>query len=630
MTKLTKWDFEAIARQVYDTFLVSVPSIPVEGLFCSGNRYFIVAPDIKRQVHDGRTVAEWYRGSLAPAGMPIFLVSQRPDDSFELPVRSRKQISDDFGIVRTAPDLSRDIAVFLPVGFPLLSAGVRSEYLIVRVTRNLDERESAQLEHTIERCGIPLRYLVEVVDGATAAELCPATVSRERQRSHSLEILPSRRLPTGLSNRTRLAIEEDEGFWRDNYRSVFDGCLEPAVALGRSPSDVGEACLIGTTFQNQNIRSYFSLYRKVVIEMPLCENVERMLSSLAVKRRSFLELVARGHVTVVAPQSADRYDLGFVAELLEARPDAVLWSRRLGAAAVAHQVRANPLLVIPGSAEDRRAVLRSLARLADLSTDAAALPRALLRGLTRAWPYYEHTFHVRGAMASMTGPLACVAAEFARETRGGDYFLELASVAPLIEWATAMGLAYVPFDCESYTENGHATILTALQSGIDRRLPSANITTAREFSVAQNLLVVESDVDVVAFVEETHNGDLARVRAMVTEIAHPERSMEELDELVAMWNRQVRAYESRANYLSVASISGAVLGLAALAPGMPTPISISAVLMPVLADLVGAEVQRVGTERASVGALIDRMHAWRTGVASGAVLLARVRKHGKK
>ncbi|MBK8940870.1 MAG: hypothetical protein IPM79_25445 [Polyangiaceae bacterium] len=366
------------------------------------------------------------------------------------------------------------------------------------------------------------------------------------------------------------------------------------------------------------------MYSKVVLVMPLAAKTDAVLGALGITRRTLAELVSRGDVSFIAPQSVDRYDPEFLAELVEANPRSVTWSRRLAAAAFADQVSRNPLLAFPGNALDRRVVLRCLARLEESLGDSGGLARAMRLGLSEAWPYYEHFVHLRGAMASAGGPLARVASALAQDIWGKDYFIELGAAATSIEWASALGASFAPFDSESYSEMAHAELLLAIHSGVERAPTS--LARATEFSVARDLLVVDSDVDVFDFIHELQAGDLARFRDLVRGVARPSRTAEESEEIVSMWNRQISAYERRPDRLKSMSLIGFALGAVSKFVGAPDLVSISAVVgaaLPAALTLINEEV--VG-ERASVGTIVDSVNARLANVQPGAVLLSRMRK----
>lgn len=497
-------DFEPIARQVYDDFLLELPSTPVEGLFVLGGEYFIVSPSLGSQREDGQTVADWFKKSRLPLGMPIRLVDCRPDGAVEVGPRSADEVALGYGVVRTRNDVVRELAVRLPAGFPLLSVAVEGRVLIVTVSRLLVSEEQRTLEATVAATGdpLPLEVRVDTIGKPTI----PAAATNAK-----LELVPSRLRPD-LPAAVRSFLEEDEGFWRDNFRRTLSGQLSVGAILGKDRRPTGSACLVATTFEPGNIRSYLSLYDEVVFVLPLAERVEPALAALGVTRRELLELVDRKKVRFVAPQSIERYDAGFLGALIDVNPSAVTGSRRLAAAVHADQTAGNPLLVFPGTALDRRTVLRALRRVGEVQPETSTVMLALTDGLAAAWPFYEHSLHVRGAMASIAGPLAQVSRELAKRLTGHDHTIQLGDAAQNVEWASAFGAHFAPFESDGYR---HSQLLMAIHGGVPRG--AAPLARASQFEVAEELLVVDSDVDIIDFVTELGREAvlLARLRKLV-------------------------------------------------------------------------------------------------------------------
>jgi hypothetical protein len=611
-------DFEPIARQVYDDFLLSLSGVPVEGLFRRDGQYFIVSPALGMKRDEGRTVAEWFDAERRPLAHPIFLVDRRPEGAEELASRTADEVQSAFGVVRTANDIIRDLAVRLPLTFPLLSVGVEDRLLVITVSRPLDRSERVQLDSAVAATGAPLPLSVRVDGGSTGL------AGNGAVKAAKFELAPARLRPD-LPAAVRSFLEEDEACWRDHFRRAWSGDLtaEQLLGDGRRPAD-GSACLVATTFRPGNIRSYLSLYNTVVLVVPLEGRVEDALDGLGITRRELVELAARKKVLFVAPQSVERYDAAFLAALVEVGSWAVTGSRRLAAAVHADQVTRNPLLVLPGTALDRRTVLRALRRLAEARPEASDVMLALADGLANAWPFYEHSLHVRGAMASIAGPLAHVSRELARRLTGNDYFIELGAAAQNVEWASALGAHFAPFESDEYTELGHAKLLVAIHGGVLRdALPLAR---ASEFEVAEELLVVDSDVDVLDFVTTLGEGDMARFRGLVRGIARPGRPAEEIDDLVAKWNRQVRAYERRPDRLKSMGLGGLLLGTAAKLAGAPDIVSLSAAVLPGIPALLTYVQEDLVGERASLGTVLDGLNARLATVPREAVLLARLKK----
>ena len=617
MTSMGLLDFEPIARQVYDDFLVELAGVPVEGLFVLNDHYFIVSPSLGSTMADGRRVADWFQHERMPLGMPIQLVAERPAGAVELGVRTADQVRIGYGVVRTRNDIVRELAVRLPAQFPLTSVAVEGRVLVVTVSRPTNDEEQRQLVSTVAETGdpLPLEVRVDAVARPTVGTAANTV---------KLELVPSRLWPD-LPAPTRSFLEEDEAFWRDNVRRTLRGELTVEAVLGPDRRPTGSStCLVATTFEPGNIRSYLSLYNDMVLVLPLAERVEMVLTALGVTRRELLELVDRKKVRFVAPQSIERYDATFLGELVEVSPSAVTGSRRLAAAVHADQVARNPLLVFPGTALDRRTVLRALRRMGDVQPETSTVMLALADGLAAAWPFYEHSLHARGAMASISGPLAHVSRELAKRLTGNDYLIELGATAQNVEWASAFGAHFAPFESEQYTELGHSELLLAIHGGVPRG--AAPLARASQFDVAEGLLVIDSKVDVIDFVTTLGEGDMGRFHDLVRGIARPGRPPEEVSELVSMWNRQVRQYERRPDRVKSMRLGGLLLGTAAKVAGAPDLLSLSAAVLPALPALLTYVQEDLMGERASLGTVMDDLNARLAGVQRDAVLLARLRK----
>jgi hypothetical protein len=140
------------------------------------------------------------------------------------------------------------------------------------------------------------------------------------------------------------------------------------------------------------------------------------------------------------------------------------------------------------------------------------------------------------------------------------------------------------------------------------------------------MLVIDSEVDVIDFVRTLGQGDMTRCRDLVRNIARPGRSTEKNADIIATWNRQVRAYERRPDRLKSMGIGGLLLGTATKLAGAPDLVSLSAAVLPAIpAVLTYAQEELVG-ERASLGATIDSLNARLANVHRDAVLLARLKK----
>src|SRR5436190_22323395 len=111
-------DFESLARQIFDRFLILRPHVNTEGLFRSGTTYYIVTPATHEPDENGKTLKQWFDGELRTAGAPLELTATRPPNAIQLSERTLQEILDGYGVVRNHSALVRDVAFGLSENFP--------------------------------------------------------------------------------------------------------------------------------------------------------------------------------------------------------------------------------------------------------------------------------------------------------------------------------------------------------------------------------------------------------------------------------------------------------------------------------------------------------------------------------
>jgi hypothetical protein len=616
VTSFNELDFEATARQVYDQFLVLRPQVAVEGLFRVGNLFYIVAPAAD-DVNSADGLRYWFEQKLAPLAYPIELVGERPENSEEVPVRTRAEVLASYGIVRTRGGLARDLAVALPPSIPYVDAREEDRTAVVRVARPLEAAEAKILERVFEQLGTPMPLRIDAQPPAT-----PISAQRLQTRSGDLALLPSRMLDPAVPIAVRRMVERDEDVWRSRF--VSSGTLEP-FAVPNSPSErATRACLVGTTFAPANLRTYLSLYSTVFLVAPIAKFLDRTLAALGVPGADLLELTRMGVVRWLAPQSVDRYDYAWLASVVEAAPDRVIASRQLALIGALDQHKRNPLFMFPGNAYDRRAVLRALLRMAsEAPGPSSVMLPALATALSEHWAMAEHALQLRGAMSSVVGGLARFAAELGKEVFKQDLFIELGASAQNVEWAGALGAHLVPAVGDAYSSEQADGFTVALSSGMTSKVDTVK---ARELSLAEELLAFDNDTNVVDFVTDLGRGDLARFRDLVAGFSRGGKSEDDVRALIRDWNGQVRHYERRPDRVAKFSLVGVLLGASSQLSdneAVRTLVPVIAPFVPMLVTLVNEDAVR---ESALLGQLVDWANATIAGAAPEAVLLSRMKK----
>jgi len=619
IASFNRLDFEAIARQVFDRFLLLQPDVPVEGLFRAGREYVIVTPVLDRVVDGGRTLKEWFDNELHPAAMPIHIAGAKPEGAEEVAPRTPRDVLLARGTIRTWYDLDRDLSLALPNDIPLVGVSDDDRTAVIRVTRALTTTEQRVVESSFEGLGSALPMRIEVVP--------PPEPIENPRRPDRIELRTARRLPPSTPQVVRAAVESDEDVWRRTATfSSTSEAAERVADVAPWPEVHGRSCLVATTFPPTNIRSYLSLYPTLVLVAPIKDALDPTLSALGIPKAHLFELARRGLVRFLVPQSIERYDQAWLAELLEAAPGNVLLSRRLAAVALRDQYRRNPLLSLPGNAYERRAILRALGRCSEGVPQGAALfLKALAQALSEYWDAAEYTLQVRGAMGSLTGGLARFGAAVTKALFNKDLFIEISATAQDVEWAGALGAHLVPEHGENYSSEKAAGLLIALSSGV----PKAGVqvvASARQFDLAEELLAFDNHTDVLDFVTDLGSGDLARFRELVPSIARGSRPEAELRELVSAWNGQVRAYERKPDRVKTYGLAGLALAGASAASASETIRSVVPLVAPLIPFLTTKMTEDEVRDSPLVGRLLDWANATLAGTAPEAVLLSRLRK----
>ncbi len=607
--------YEGVARWTFGQLLLLQPHVAVDGMFFDGAAFVIVCPNLANEAaRDGKALRKWFDHACRPAAMPIRISERRPEPAEEIHIRTPTETADDVGEPRRLVDFYRDLSMLLPRGFPLL--GVDEDDLAqvrVLVSRDLSGEESNQLGQICDRIGIWFEPTIEVRT-EVKAPLPPSQI----------ELPAARALPAAVPSLVRDLLAQDDDFWIENRRALLASpALEDGEVLSPWRDISGDACVVATTFPPQNIRSYLSLYSTVLLVAPLGEELQPTLNALGIKRKELTELVSRGHVRVLFPQALSRYEVPWVAELAEAGPGQLLFSRRLAGLTVADQRRRFPFLV-PGDAFERRAALRILSRVsASVEGPPGVFLRALQSGLADYWAHAEAMLNSHGAMASINDGLVHVASAFVREVFNKAAFIELGAAAQPLQWAGAFGAHFSPAEVVGYSEMGAAQLLAALHSGVPR--DTTPLARPTHFELVNELLVLDNDVSVFDLVEETRKGDLARLRAFVRTLVENHPSKEELGEFVDRWNAQVRHYEKKEDKLKKLTLGA--IGLAGAAAATIEEVrQFVPFFTPLVPYLFAKLTEDKLPEEAAASRLLDRAMATLATVPPEAVLLSRVRK----
>lgn len=600
------------ARYAYEALLLQQPHIEFLGLWQAGTMYYILCPSLTQapMTVDDKPLAEWFDRECRPVGSPVRLVSKIPDGATRICERTVEELSLLHGEPLTGREVSQEIAAALPKQFPLAIVGAGNGKLVVNVTQPLSEDETTELEIALSNLKIDLPYEIRVAPEAAAEYEEKASSKRKLLGGHDLALQASRSLSKSLPEPLRHAYSEDEECWVDNRLRLFS---ETSLTKGRLlPVDFLQptsACFIdATAFTPRNIRNYLPIYRRIIFAMPLASNVRPALEGLGVERAQLLELVRRGRVQFALPQPLDRYDPVFLAEVLEARPSALIFSRRLCMASVVETRARAPFLYPTLGALERRELIEVFESVNDPKYGPIA--RSIGRSIGKAWVGMERTISQRGAIANLGYGVGPLLAQVIRQLTGRDVELELGYSGASVGWAAALNATYFPFENETFSEAKAASLCASMYSGV-RNAPLVN--PIKDFNVfVEGLLTIDNDAPVLEIDSVFTTRDIDRLGAFLRGIdPDGEEVLQALNDKIARFERN----QGRINRLDILSLGGAAAG--ALTGNIYLPLG---------AWVVQYLLSKADPSVDAGGRVIDWMRAANALTTPNAVLVSRIRK----
>ena len=357
------WSDPCGARKSYERLLLFQPHIRVAGLWQKDYRFFVVCPDLQDGLltHDGQPLNQWWNDSARVLGAPMELVSAVPEGAVRLPERDIDELADLRGTPLTIPDIETLLGVALPHGFPAFRLETVPPDAFLYVDTALSPAQTRLLYQHFEPIGADL-HLNVIVDPVRSKSGAPFAVP-----GVGMNLVSSKRLAASFGVAAKAALEEDEDFWMRNRTKLFTGEVDVTgdlVPLAFRPG--AASCLVdASVFPPANLRTYLSLYNKILIVMPLDTSYAKALEALRATEDEVVELANRGRVQFVMPQSVHRYPPQLVSRLAELDNKPVLLSRRLATLTVSDARRRIPFLYPPFGIADRRSMLEGFLAVAN-------------------------------------------------------------------------------------------------------------------------------------------------------------------------------------------------------------------------------------------------------------------------
>lgn len=550
---------EYYARKSYDTIALQQPHIHFTGLFYLNDQYLILCDSAVDTLltTKGEPLLKWIGRHKIIGTPPLQLVNFLPSNAIKVPSRTIEEIALSVGEPLTLSDIERLLLFQLPHDFPFFTLKSIPPKLIFTFERRLTEEENNllflahdSLQDTLEP---------EVIVNEKLPKNSPYLSINRRLLGHTLELLNSRYISfhhPGSSQIIKTSVEEDEDFWVDtNHRLFCTNLNDPTSLIYPEFNSPESACFIDASVQKPgNIRAYLTLFQRVIISLPLAENVGNTLAGLNITKRDLLELVKKGRIQAVLPQSIDRYDLGFVSSIIEANRSGTMLSRRLAASSIAAIRKRMPMLYPPLGALERNELLNTIAKICQ-NDPGNVFFNAMKNKLGEAWLNMVTNLNARGAMAISSHGITPLLSDMLEQIHGVDRFLEVFFSTMPLEWAMGLNATLIP---NSILQNDYANMAAHLYSPTEKKervLPNPNLDT-----LLSDLYMLDNDCP-ISEIEPFCKKSITDRFLSIIQSSPNEDCTNRVNAEVSRINKEILQYESDKKRLAKYELLGSFLAL---------------------------------------------------------------------
>jgi hypothetical protein len=608
------WNDFCGARKSYERLLLLQPHIRVSGLWQKDYRFFVVCPDLQDGLltHDGQPLNEWWNDSARVLCAPMELVSAVPEGAVRLPERDIDELANLRGTPLTIPDIETLLGVALPCGFPAFGLETIQSDAFLYVETALSPAQTRLLYQHFEPIGADL-HLKVIVDPARSKSHAPVAVT-----GGGMNLVTSKRLAASFGAAAKVALEEDEDFWMRNRTKLFTGGIDATADLVPKAfrPDAGSCLVDASVFPPANLRTYLSLYNKILIVMPLDIAYTKALEALRATEDEVVELASRGRVQFVMPQSVHRYPPQLVSRLAELDNKPILLSRRLATLTVSDARRRIPFLYPPFGVADRRSMLEEFLAIAnDAPTETA---KAIAVELGRIWCSAEEQIYFLGAMGTGLEGIGPLLAARIKAVTGSQVLLEMYRAAASVEWAAALGASVFPIQIDTYSDEAAVGLCASTYSGVPIETPGP---IGRTEIVIESLLALDDDAPIIEVADVFSGHDTDRLRKLVYGAVRSSSTAEELQKLVNGMNQRVKQFDHRMSHQTRSDFLALAGALAVFVPGVP--------LLKFLnlgTYLLKQVFQNAQPNSATTKRVVDWLRATNAWTTSDVVLVSRLRK----
>lgn len=553
-------------RFSYERLLLQQPHIDFDGLWYDphSKRAFILCQTLNQGVktESGKDINSWFKQECKAASSGVQLVDKIDEEFIRIPDRTSAEIASLHSFPIRAVEFPYYVDMFLPKDFPKVF--VREDK--PPLTKCTSVRELTEDEKTIvKNISRNITGLMKYEFLTDKDDPIPIPENPKKHTRDPMALTHSRtlkRVAPLMPKKLLSKIEEDDDFWASNQKSIFES-FECSMALPTEFASKNSACLVDAScWPTKNIRTYLSLFQRVIINLPIEEYMESFFSSVGVTRQELFKLAELGRVQFLCPLPVFRYEQKLLSEIADNVPSSILFSRKLAAYTI-QEIRArNPFCFPPLGTKERVLVLKSLVAL---EKKFSPFVDGLLREhCAKSWLHFEADVQFEGASCLSKYGMAPFLAKIFQKHQGRDLYLESVSASMPLEWAIGLNAAYFPVELSSYSDAAMATICASVYSGTFT--PNSVCKFPELEMLIKNMLAINNDCDVFDMASVFNRSVTEELRGIIQDFYKQGDS--ELKQRIERYtydiNDKVRRYEKRSaklERLDLLSLLGAIVAV---------------------------------------------------------------------
>lgn len=355
----------------------------------------------------------------------------------------------------------------------------------------------------------------------------------------------------GLSSLVTKSLEKDEEIWRNFLMSRS----QQNVPIPNAPHKL--SCLFDASDKsNVRLSELLTMY-EVVNLIPEREG-GNWLQRHQVSLPNIQELVEKGRLRLILPESVTAYDQHLINAVGEVSTDALTLSRELATKSIARNQTKDPILYGAYSGQQRLSILKILAHVSRNNK----LAQALLSSYGELFASQEIALMERGAYAFLGQGVGRHMASIMTSIHGKKVpDLELMMAGASVEWALGLGANYIPRNHgESFDESNHS-LLVASFLGNSKYTPVDPI--ANRMHIAIDGLLAVTNIPPVEVARTFSSTAVKRFHTVAKKLMSGNISTEELNLAVKSINADVTHFEKRKDRITswqLHTLAGIMIG----------------------------------------------------------------------